>query len=136
MLSQSCTNPTKSMDLALEQVPQIAYQTTRPATQRWVWYGSDTPLYPLPEIPAAERDRSEFRPLRFSHRVFNTTPRILENNYDEYHRLTLHKLPALSGWLGLTLDRPPDEYSVTSRFPCGIEAKLKMRQSKALAGIA
>jgi phenylpropionate dioxygenase-like ring-hydroxylating dioxygenase large terminal subunit len=128
------------MDLALEQVPQIAYQTTRPATQRCgytrVWYGSDPPLYPLPEIPAAERDRPEFRPLRFSHRVFNSTPRILENNHDEYHRPILHKLPAVSGWLSLTLDRPSDEYSVTARFGTGIEAKLKAHQSKHLAGIA
>jgi nitrite reductase/ring-hydroxylating ferredoxin subunit len=79
----------------VEHVPSTARQATYVATERygyiWVWYGSQTPLFPLPEFPSAENEKQRYsKPLRFAYNTKTTVQRLAESAYDYYHVTTLH----------------------------------------------
>jgi phenylpropionate dioxygenase-like ring-hydroxylating dioxygenase large terminal subunit len=80
----------------IDRIPAIAKQATYPVVERydyiWIWYGSPTPMFALPEFPALEADRSDYMVFRFSDFTTGTVRRVLENAYDYYHFLTLHGL--------------------------------------------
>jgi nitrite reductase/ring-hydroxylating ferredoxin subunit len=80
----------------VERIPAIAHQTAYPIEERygyiWVWYGSSTPMFPLPEFPALETDRRSYLAYRFADATPATARQVLENAYDYYHFITLHGL--------------------------------------------
>jgi nitrite reductase/ring-hydroxylating ferredoxin subunit len=96
----------------LGRVPRTARQRTYPVIERhgyvWVWYGSEQPLFPLPELPALGAERARYRTFRFADTTNATVRRILENTYDPDHLVALHSLE-VAGPLALRmLDGPQD----------------------------
>lgn len=91
---------------ALDRIPSTAHQTTYTTIERygyiWVWYGSETPLFPLPECAAAESEADQYMPLRFTYNTRTTVRMMVENAYDYYHVITLHA-QKLSGSVQLSL---------------------------------
>ncbi|QFS51697.1 Rieske 2Fe-2S domain-containing protein [Nostoc sphaeroides] len=79
---------------SLNEIPPKARQVNYATAERygyiWVWYGSETPLFPLPEFPAAEDERHNYMSFRFTDPTTTTPRRVLENGYDYYHFVTLH----------------------------------------------
>ncbi len=98
----------------LDSIPPTARQATYVTQERygyiWVWYGSSSPMFPLPEYPAAEDQKHKYLPWRFAVNTTTTGQRVLENIHDQYHIITIHKLPTDS--IELTVlseqDAPPD----------------------------
>lgn len=78
----------------VERIPPTAHQATYATTERygyiWVWYGSETTLFPLPECPAAESEKHNYMPLRFTYNTKTTVRMLVENACDYYHVITLH----------------------------------------------
>ena len=94
------------------RVPRTARLRTYPVVERhgyvWAWYGSEEPMFPLPELPALGAGRPRYRTFRFADTTNATVRRILENTYDPDHLVALHGLE-VSGPLGLRmLDGPED----------------------------
>lgn len=85
---------------ALDRIPALAHQDTYVTTERygyiWIWYGSEAPLFPLPEFPYAEREKSSYRCLSFARPAKATALRVLENAFDPQHLMCIHWLPASS----------------------------------------
>jgi nitrite reductase/ring-hydroxylating ferredoxin subunit len=79
----------------VDDIPPTARQTTYVVIEKygyiWVWYGSQTPLFPLPEFPAVE-DESNYMVLRYTINTKTTVRRVVENVYDHYHLPALHGL--------------------------------------------
>lgn len=96
----------------VDHIPPKAHQATYIAAERygyiWVWYGSETPLFPLPEFPASENERHNYMPFHFANKTKATVPRVLENSFDYYHLVTLHN-QKVSGPIQFTLHN--DQYS-------------------------
>ena len=90
----------------VERIPAIAKLPTYPVLERygyiWVWYGSATPMFPLPEFPALDTERHNYRAFRLADATGATVRRVLENTYDPDHLAALHGLE-VSGPLQLTL---------------------------------
>jgi aminopyrrolnitrin oxygenase len=85
----------------VETIPSKAHMTTYVTQERygyiWVWYGSEKPLFSLPEFPAAEQDRSQYMPSHIALNTTTTVPRLLENAYDYAHFVPVHDLKAIQG---------------------------------------
>lgn len=80
----------------VENIPRTARQLTYFTIERygyiWVWYGSQTPLFPLPEFPAAEAYRHNYMALRYAYDTKTTVSRLVESGgCDYYHGTALHK---------------------------------------------
>ncbi len=79
----------------VEHIPPTARQSTYVTAERygyiWVWYGTQTPLFPIPEFPAAEAQKHNYMPLRYAYETNTTVRRIVENAFDYYHVPTLHE---------------------------------------------
>ena len=79
----------------IEHIPPTARQKTYVTQERygwiWVWYGSATPLCPLPEFPAYI-DRHNYMPYSFSLNVKTTVRQIIENVFDHRHFGTAHHM--------------------------------------------
>jgi len=90
----------------VDRIPLRARQATHVTTERygyiWIWYGSETPLFPLPDFPAAESERHNYMPYRFAHYTNTSVRQVLDNTYDQYHLLTIHELQ-IPGSIPLTL---------------------------------
>ncbi|WP_437663417.1 Rieske 2Fe-2S domain-containing protein [Sorangium sp. So ce1182] len=84
----------------LLQIPAAAQQTTYVTAERygyiWIWYGSRAPMFPLPEFPYAESEKSSYRLLTFARTANTTALRVLENVFDPQHAVSLHSMPAVS----------------------------------------
>ncbi len=80
----------------VENIPRTARQSTSFTVERygyiWVWYGSQTPLFPLPEFPTAETYKHNYMPLRYTYDTKTTVSRLVESGgCDYYHGTALHK---------------------------------------------
>jgi nitrite reductase/ring-hydroxylating ferredoxin subunit len=80
----------------VDRIPPMARQVNYVTAERygfiWVWYGSETPLFPLPMFSAAEDERDNYMPLRFANPAKTTVQRVVENQYDYTHIPALHEL--------------------------------------------
>jgi aminopyrrolnitrin oxygenase len=97
----------------IENIPPTARQATYVTVERygyiWVWYGSQTPLVPLPEFSSAEAHKYKYIPLRFAWNAKTAVLSVSETSYDHYHVLTLHGHKAF-GLIQVTLlDDPYSE---------------------------
>ncbi|WP_414516213.1 Rieske 2Fe-2S domain-containing protein [Nostoc sp. PCC 9305] len=84
----------------IENIPPTARQVTYVTAERygyiWVWYGSESPLFPLPEFPAPESEKHNYIPVsRFALNTTTTVPRLLENAYDYAHFVPIHDLKVI-----------------------------------------
>jgi aminopyrrolnitrin oxygenase len=79
----------------VSHIPPKARQSVYPTNERygyiWAWYGSETPLFPLPEFPAAE-NKHDYMFYRFADGTKATIRQIIENTYDYAHFGPIHKL--------------------------------------------
>ncbi|WP_392534861.1 Rieske 2Fe-2S domain-containing protein [Nostoc sp. C117] len=84
----------------LDHIPPTFRQTIYVTEERygyiWVWYGTQTPLFPLVEYKAAESQRHNYMTFRFSYHTKTTVLRVIENIFDQYHGPALHQLPTTS----------------------------------------
>jgi len=108
----------------IDHIPPTACQATYVTAERygyiWVWYGSPTPLFPLPEFPAAENERHNYMPLRVTFNTNTTVRRVMENIYDHYHIVALHDLKVADSIQLTLLD---DQHSAQqSKLPIKKEA--------------
>ncbi|MUG91834.1 Rieske 2Fe-2S domain-containing protein [Scytonema sp. UIC 10036] len=80
----------------IDSIPPTARQAIYITEERygyiWIWYGTQTPLFPMPEFPVAD-DKQHYMPLYFTFNTKTTVLRILENAYDYRHSVTVHKVP-------------------------------------------
>ncbi|KAB8315221.1 Rieske 2Fe-2S domain-containing protein [Tolypothrix campylonemoides VB511288] len=123
----------------VDYIPPKARQATYITVERygyiWVWYGSQTPLFPLPEFPAAE-DRHNYIPRYFTDKTNTSMLRVLENSFDYYHVVTLHNTK-VSGSIRFTLldeqyssqqSEPPIQkeawFGVLIEYPFKIEGQV------------
>lgn len=78
----------------VDHIPPKARQANYATIERygciWVWYGSETPLFPLPECSAATGESHNYMPLRFVYNTTTTVRMLVENVCDYYHVITLH----------------------------------------------
>lgn len=81
---------------------QISYVTAERYGYIWVWYGSQNPLFALPEFSAAEEQRYNYIPARFVYTTKTTVLRLSENAFDYHHLIALHG-QKISGPIQLTL---------------------------------
>ena len=102
----------------VEHIPPMARQATYITVERygciWVWYGSQTPLFPLPEIPAAEQERHNYviRPQIIKANV--PAQEAIENTVDYAHLVPVHNMK-FSAPLQFTLLR--EQHSVEQGEP-------------------
>lgn len=100
----------------VDRIPPMARQVNYVTTERygfiWIWYGSQTPLFLLPEFSAAEDERHNYMPLRFANAARTTVQRVVENQYDYTHIPALHELK-VTDFIQMTLlnDQYPAEQS-------------------------
>nr|AHB62762.1 AmbO2 [Fischerella ambigua UTEX 1903]AIJ28565.1 aminopyrrolnitrin oxidase PrnD-like Rieske oxygenase [Fischerella ambigua UTEX 1903]APB62248.1 Rieske oxygenase [Fischerella ambigua UTEX 1903]APZ79585.1 FilB5 [Fischerella sp. TAU] len=101
-----CVDIPKVATPTTDVIPPTARQHTYVTQEKygyiWVWYGSATPMFPLPKFDAAESDKHKYIPYRFSLPVKTTVRRIIENAFDHHHLVTSHKMP-IDGQIKLTL---------------------------------
>jgi len=80
----------------VDAIPPKARQVNYPTVERygyiWVWYGSETPMFLLPDFPAAEDERHNYMPFRFADLTKTTVRHVLENSFDNYHFMTVHNM--------------------------------------------
>lgn len=78
----------------VEDIPPTARQTTYVTTEKygyiWVWYGSATPLFPLPKYLPAEDESHNYMALRFINPTTTTVRNLIENLCDYYHVVPQH----------------------------------------------
>lgn len=91
----------------VDHIPPTARQVTYPTTERygyiWVWYGSKTPLFPLPEFSPAEGHKYNYMPLRSAYQINTTVRRLVEaGTCDYFHTTALHE-QKISGSIQFTL---------------------------------
>jgi aminopyrrolnitrin oxygenase len=90
----------------VEHIPpkarQMAYVTAERYGYIWVWYGSQTPLFSLPNLPFAEAQSHDYMPFRFQSSVATTVRRVVESPYDYSHIVTAHN-QKISGPIQCTL---------------------------------
>ncbi|NMG08665.1 Rieske 2Fe-2S domain-containing protein [Brasilonema sp. UFV-L1] len=107
---------------------QVTYVTTERYGYVWVWYGSQNPLFPLPEFPPAEDERHNYMPWRIELEAATTARQVLENMYDYYHLVAVHGM-RLAGSVEFTLLDPAKEINLPIQqeawFGALIEAKIK-----------
>ncbi len=80
----------------IDKIPVTARQRTYVTAERygfiWIWYGTETPLFSLPEFPPVESEKQNYIPLRVVFDAQTTVCRVLENPYDQSHIVGLHQL--------------------------------------------
>lgn len=80
----------------VKRIPATAHRSPYPVIERyghiWVWYGSPEPMFPLPDFPALEDDRSDYLGFPFSDNTTGTVRQLLENGIDYFHFMALHGL--------------------------------------------
>jgi aminopyrrolnitrin oxygenase len=80
----------------IDKIPPTARQKTYVTVERygyiWVWYGTEEPLFPLPEFPPAESEQKNYMPCNVSFEVHTTVCSVIENAYDPIHVVALHNL--------------------------------------------
>ncbi|WP_275466190.1 Rieske 2Fe-2S domain-containing protein [Streptomyces noursei] len=78
------------------RIPSKARLRPYPTVERygyvWAWYGSEEPMFPLPEMPSLDEDQPGHRRFRLADSTGATVRRILENTYDPDHLVALHGL--------------------------------------------
>jgi len=84
----------------IDNIPQTARQVIYVTTEKygyiWVWYGSQMPLFPLPEFFATENEKHNYIPAsRFTLNTKTTALRLLENAYDYAHFVPVHDLKVI-----------------------------------------
>jgi aminopyrrolnitrin oxygenase len=122
----------------VENIPSKAHMTTYVTQERygyiWVWYGSEKPLFSLPEFPAAEQDRSQYmRGARFLLNATTTVPRLLENAYDYPHYFPVHSLKAEGEPIKCTLlnkHHPEQENELLIAHKAWFGALIEVRMKK------
>lgn len=79
-----------------DKIPTTAGQKTYVTVERygfiWVWYGTETPLFQLPEFPPLESQKQDYMPFRAAWKSETTIRRIEENSFDVSHFVTVHHL--------------------------------------------
>lgn len=90
----------------IDHIPPMARQVTYVTVERygyiWVWYGSQTPLFSLPEFSAMEDERHNYMPAYLVTETNTTVPRVIENALDYHHISSVHNRK-LFGSLEITL---------------------------------
>lgn len=90
----------------VDRIPPTAHQATYVTIEKygyiWVWYGSPTPLFPVPKFLPAEVKGHKYVAMRLAHPTKTTAQRVAENAFDHYHTVTLHK-QKVSGQIKTTL---------------------------------
>ncbi|MBW4636611.1 MAG: aromatic ring-hydroxylating dioxygenase subunit alpha [Iphinoe sp. HA4291-MV1] len=80
----------------VEQIPPVARQFTYITVEKygyiWVWYGSKTPLFPLPTFSPMEEEKRNYMPAYLSTETNTTVRQVIENALDYYHLNTVHNL--------------------------------------------
>ncbi|NMG08485.1 aromatic ring-hydroxylating dioxygenase subunit alpha [Brasilonema sp. UFV-L1] len=126
----------------VENIPPMARQTTYVTAERygciWVWYGTQTPLFSLPEFPSAEDERDNYMPVREVTKVNTPLQEAIENAFDYCHLTTVHKMQ-FSGPLQFTLLH--EQHSVEQSEPpiqkdawFGYVCKLPLYRRKGIIG--
>ncbi len=79
----------------VDRIPSRARQKLYPTFEKydyiWAWYGSEAPMFELPDFQALD-DRERYVRFRYSDYTTGTVRRVLENAYDYHHFITLHGL--------------------------------------------
>lgn len=121
----------------IEVIPSTAHQVNHATVEKygyiWVWYGSETSLFSLPEIFAAENEKHDYIPIsRFTLNTKTTVPRLLENAYDYAHFVPVHDLKIFQESIRYTLlyglqPEQQNELLIPNKFWFGalIEVQLK-----------
>ena len=95
----------------IEHIPSTARQAIYVTQERygyiWIWYGTQIPLFPLPEFPPAE-DKQHYICVALTFNAKTTALQILENAYDYRHGVTVHKVPLTSTEVTLLNELPLD----------------------------
>ena len=108
-----------------DTIPPTAFQSAYTTTERygyiWVWYGSPTALYPLPEFPEAESNRHNYMFYRKDYHVTTTVLRVQENIFDILHFFSTHNLK-FSGSLNYNLLNDDQYLTSNSKPPIPKEA--------------
>lgn len=80
----------------VDHIPPMARQATYITVERygcvWVWYGSKTPLFPLPEFPAAEDEKDNYIFTPQVIRINTPLQEAIENLVDYSHLKTVHEM--------------------------------------------
>lgn len=101
-----CIAIPKVAEPKVDKIPSTARQVTYITKERygyiWVWYGSATPLFSLPEFNAAESEKHNYMPYRFSCNLKTSVQRMIENAFDHLHVVTTHGI-SVSKPIELTL---------------------------------
>ncbi|MGB3193278.1 MAG: Rieske 2Fe-2S domain-containing protein [Limnoraphis sp.] len=100
---------------------QSAYTTVERYGYIWVWYGSPTPLYPLPQFPEGEIDSHHYLSYRQDYSVKTTALRVQENLFDVLHFFSTHNLK-VSGSFTYNLLRDDEYLTPDSQPPIPKEA--------------
>jgi len=102
-----------------DTIPPTAFQSAYTTTERygyiWVWYGSPTALYPLPEFPEADSNKHNYLFYRKDYHVNTTVMRVQENLFDILHFFSTHNLK-FSGSLNYNL-LTEDQYLTSNSQP-------------------
>ena len=120
---------------ALEPIPRTACQSTYATSERygyiWAWYGSEAPLHPLPELPAADDGRDDFIRVRFAFDTSTSVLRIVENFYDAQHAAPVHGLPISAFELTLLDDsRQAQDVEALAQSNAWFGAAIEFRVSR------
>ena len=90
-----------------EPIPKTAHQRTYELVERcgyiWVWYGTQSPLFPLPTFQPMGEASSGFLVSRFMIDTKTTVRKIIEDGYDILHMSGLHNIQ-VSAPIRLTID--------------------------------
>ncbi|MCC5669181.1 aromatic ring-hydroxylating dioxygenase subunit alpha [Nostoc sp. CHAB 5784] len=130
----------------IENIPPTARQATYVTQERygyiWVWYGTSSPLFPLPEFPAAEGKSHNYMRFLFALKAKTTARRMLENAYDYPHLGPLHKWNINSMQITLLDDfspesqlEPPTKSEVWLRIAVDMRLKKYFGITGLLAGV-
>ncbi|BAZ21974.1 putative dioxygenase Rieske iron-sulfur component [Kalymmatonema gypsitolerans NIES-4073] len=93
----------------VENIPskarQVTYTTVEKYDHIWVWYGSKTPLFPVPVyLPAEKKRQKDYMAFRFAVESKIPIVTMIENMYDYRHYTSVHSLPIN--------DKVPIEYTL------------------------
>ncbi|SKB15924.1 PrnD [Planktothrix sp. PCC 11201] len=102
----------------IDHIPPTARQAIYVTQERygyiWVWYGTQTPLFSLPEFPPAE-DKQHYMSLSLTFNAKTSALQILENAYDYRHAVTVHNAPLIS-----------TEVTLLDEFPLGVDKQNEL----------
>ena len=80
----------------LDHIPPTARQVTYVTQEKygyiWVWYGTQTPLFPLPKFSVIEEQSHNYMFLYETIDTQTSVRQVMENPYDPIHASTLHAL--------------------------------------------